>query len=299
MACPWRKWRSIAQTLPGISLPVCNIGLNLFGRKDLAMDSRAIGIYDSGMGGLSVLKMLKTMLPHENFIYFADTANLPYGNKSTAQIVQYSRRIISFMQHARKVKLVVAACHTSSALAIETIQGQFEIPIVGMIQPMIAHIMAYEKYQKIGIIATQASCQSKAHALALVGAGFSGKVYSISCPEFASLIENNIANKEMIKQKAKEYLGTLAQGALDTLIYGCTHYSFIKDIIEKELPADMQYIDPAEHVAMHVKEMLTLNNLANKNGNITQHQFYCSGNAEDFAKKAFNALGLFVKVEMI
>ena len=144
-------------------------------------------MYDSGIGGLSVLNELKKTLPNEDYVYFADTANMPYGNKSRDQIINYSRKIILFFQNEIKAKLVVAACHTSSAVALENIAHEFYTPIIGTINPIMKHMKS--GYKRVGVIATQASIESGMHKQIISQMKNPPEVVSVACPDFVPLIE--------------------------------------------------------------------------------------------------------------
>ena len=186
-----------------------------------------IGLFDSGSGGLTVLRLLQQQLPHENFVYFADTINLPYGTKTAEQITRYTHAALTWLQNEAQVKLIVVACHTSSALALEQTKDQFTIPIIGMIYPLIQTILDHAQHKKIGIIATPASAASRMHATILYQHGFAGQITSISCPDFVPLIEAPVHDEEALILAAQQYLTPFHAESLDTLIYGCTHYPLI------------------------------------------------------------------------
>jgi len=258
------------------------------------MDRRPIGIYDSGVGGLTVLMALKKALPNEDFIYFADTVNLPYGNKSPEQITEFSHRIISWMQNKISAKMVISACHTSSALALESASNKFKIPVIGTIMPLLRCIINNNSYKRIGIIATLASATSRAHETIFLKNGFTGTVRSIACPDFVPLIESNQIDLLTLKKCATEYLSVFKEENLDTLIYGCTHYPFIKNIITNILPIEMQYIDPAEYISIEVEESLSSSSSLNKSGGNVK--FYSSSDPEAFAAKLNLLTGIKGKV---
>jgi len=244
-----------------------------------------IGIYDSGIGGLTVLKTLQEKFPHENFVYFGDTLNLPYGAKSQDQIITYSRNIMTWLQQEAHVKLVVAACHTSSALALEEISQGFEIPIVGTIYPLMKNVLKKENIRKIGIIATPASIKSLMHEKILRKSGFQGEILSIACPEFVPLIEAEKWNKNVLKEHVEYYLKMFIDQKFDTLIYGCTHYPFIKSLIEEILPLWVTQIDPAEYMALEVFEILSKRKLLNDETLKGKISFFCSSEPDIFTKK--------------
>ncbi|MBM3468539.1 MAG: glutamate racemase [Alphaproteobacteria bacterium] len=244
------------------------------------MERQPIGVFDSGIGGLTVLKKLQTVLPHENFVYFADTAHLPYGEKTPEQIIDYARKIIGWMQNEVGVKLVVAACHTSSAIALDTVAEDVSIPVIGTIYPMIETILNNHLNKRIGLIATPASVRSKMHENIIVKAGFKGEFHSISCPNFVPLIENgHIFGPELIRNTT-EYLRIFSERELNTLIYGCTHYPLIAETIEQVLPESTEFIDPAEHMAKKVSQELYNKKIINISNEAGKVDFYSSSDPE-------------------
>ncbi len=250
---------------------------------------KPIGIYDSGVGGLTVLKELTQKFPHENFIYFADTKHLPYGDKSKEQITQYSHDIVSGFQNTMNAKMAIAACNTSSALALDTISNDFHIPIIGTIYPLLHHI---HEAKTIGIIATQASANSRMHEKIFKNHGFKGEVISVGCPKFTPLIEEGDFDSAKLQECASEYLSIFQSQKIDTLIYGCTHYPFIKNLIESLLPPFIKYIDPAHYIAQEVKKILP------QESEIGSIQYYCSSNPELFSKKLRNLMGTDSEVKL-
>jgi glutamate racemase len=255
-----------------------------------------IGIYDSGVGGLTVLKTLIKKFPNEKFIYFADTANLPYGNKTKEQIIKYTTDIISWFQDTIQAKLVIAACHTSSALALEDIASNFSIPIIGTIHPMLNNLLT-NNYKNIGIIATPASATSRVHENIFKKHGVKSNIISIGCPNFVPIIESieSLAaidiNHIELNNHAEIYLQPFIinnqnqENKLDTLIFGCTHYPLIKPNIAKFLHPEVIYLDPADCISQDVFDLLSKNNLLNLNNNIYNPEFYCSSDHDKFSNK--------------
>jgi glutamate racemase len=249
------------------------------------MRNPPIGLFDSGIGGLTVLKAMRSLMPGEDIVYFADTANLPYGTKSPDQIKGYARKTLRWMQDDIGVKMGIAACNTSSALALDTITPEFHIPLIGTITPMILavqNLMIADP--RIGILATPASVASSAHERALRASGFSGVIMPISCPEFVPLIEANQLLSPPLKACAHEYLKPFLEKNLNTLIYGCTHYPFLDPLLKTLLPSSTTFIDPAESMAQAAYETLkTKRDLSDhKTGTVT---FYTSAAPQDFAAK--------------
>ncbi|MBS0290756.1 MAG: glutamate racemase [Proteobacteria bacterium] len=246
---------------------------------------KPIGIFDSGIGGLTVLRKLQHALPHEHFVYFADTANLPYGEKTPEQIISYARQTISWMQNVKGTKLVVAACHTSSATAIDIVSGEFNIPIVGTIYPMVESLLAHYQNRCVGIIATPTSVQSRMHENILKNAGFQGEIYSISCPKFVPIIESGRISGPELTRCAREYLDIFNHKKMDALIYGCTHYPWISETIQQIVPSEVDFLDPAEHIASKVSQELYKHKMLNTSWDKTSTQFFTSSNPERFASQ--------------
>lgn len=247
---------------------------------------KPIGVYDSGIGGLTVLSLLHKKFPHEDFIYFADTANVPYGPKTPEQITDFSRAIVEWMCNEMGVKLVVAACHTSSGIALEQLAPNYTVPLIGTMMPVANAVRANNAlHQRIGVIATQASVNRRAHEQVLRAHGFDGELVSIACPEFVPLIESGVIDEVALSLYAREYLKPFYDQRLDTLIYGCTHYPLIADIIKAALPRTIHYIDPAEHIAREVDAYLSQNALYNDSPEPGKTSFYCSGPMDEFIAK--------------
>lgn len=248
---------------------------------------KTIGLYDSGVGGLSVLKEMIKSFPNEKFIYFADTAHLPYGNKSKKEILQYSRNISKWMEKEMRVDLIIAACNTSSALALDEISSEISTPIIGTITPILNYIHTDARIKKLGIIATQASINSGAYKKMIKSSGFSGKIISLACPEFVDIIENGIINSHdainIIQNRLLPF-----HNKIDSLIFGCTHYIFIQDIIKNILGENIVYIDPAQYIASELKGFIK----AKPTEKSLDISFYTSGNPEAFSIRLMNLLGI-------
>ncbi len=243
-----------------------------------------IGIFDSGVGGLTVLRALRAALPYERMIYFADTANVPYGDKTPDQIKAFSKRILKWMQDELGVKLVIAACHTSSALALSEVAKEFKIPVIGTIDPTVAAILQDKRHSRVGIIATPASAQNLTHEKALIQSGFDGVIHTIPCREFVPLIESGKLDGNELHEITEHYLEPFHEMNLTTLIYGCTHYPWISDVIVRYLPPSVTCIDPAHHIVAETTHTLMNMALLNKTA-VSQHvDFYCSARPDQFAE---------------
>ena len=258
-------------------------------------NSAPIGLFDSGVGGLTVLRELFRQLPHESVIYFGDTARLPYGTRSQAQILQYVREILTWMV-GQGVKMVIMACNTSSALALEAVRAEFDIPILGLILP--GARAAVQQGRRIGVIATPATAASNAYKQAILEVEASAQVWQVGCPEFVPLIEQNRIDDPYTYTIAKEYLEPLLQRQIDTLIYGCTHYPYLAPVLQQILPSTVRLIDPAIHVTAAAAQELDLLGLKNLRPPLPTR--YCvSGSPQAFAQLAARWLGHTPIVEQI
>lgn len=249
------------------------------------MNKRPIGIFDSGIGGLTVLRELQRALPHEHFVYFADTANLPYGEKSPEQIIDYARRTLTWMQEDIGTKLVIAACHTSSATALDLVAQDFSVPVIGTIYPMVEAILQNHQSARVGIIATPTSVNSRTHENILIKSGFKGQIQSISCPRFVPLIESGHVFGPELMRTAREYLSPLNENNLDVLIYGCTHYPWIADTIQQILPQTVTFVDPAISMATKAFHYLSEYNALNHSNDKIPVDFYCSASSETLSSQ--------------
>lgn len=246
---------------------------------------RPIGLFDSGVGGLTVLQTLRAQLPHENIVYFGDSANLPYGTKSPEQIIQFTTNIITWMRDVVGAKLVVAACHTSSGIAAHAISHEPSLPLIWTMLPVLNVVRHNNAHRRLGIIATPASAQNKTHETFLRAHNFDGHIVSIGCPDFVPLIESGRLDGPELVAAATEYLQPFHDHLLDTLIYGCTHYPLIKEIITPLLAPSVLCIDPAEQIATEAHQTLVSNNMLNQSTELGTTSFYCSGPVEEFALK--------------
>ncbi|MGF1498954.1 MAG: glutamate racemase [Elainellaceae cyanobacterium] len=262
------------------------------------LQQRPIGVFDSGVGGLTVLSAIRHLLPHEPILYFGDTARLPYGDRSPAEILQFVRDILHWML-TQQVKLVVMACNTSSALALDIVRAEFDLPILGVILP--AARAAVCAGQRIGVIATPATAASRAYTSAMAEIEPSVKVWEVGCPEFVPLIEQNRIRDRQTDRIAQRYLAPLLEQQIDVLVYGCTHYPHLAPVLQKIVPPTIQRINPAVHTAAAVVQELDLLGLRStgSGGSWSQTRFCVSDRPERFAQLASQWLGYEPLVEQI
>ncbi|AKG22849.1 glutamate racemase [Calothrix sp. 336/3] len=254
-----------------------------------------IGIFDSGVGGLTVLRQLYHQIPGESIIYFGDTARLPYGIRSQAEIIDYVRDILTWMQH-QGVKMVIMACNTSSALALDAVRAEYDLPILGLIHP--GAKAATQQGKRIGVIATPATAKSNAYKQAITEIDPDAQVWQVGCPEFVPLIEQNRIHDPYTKEVARSYLEPLLQEHIDTLIYGCTHYPHLAPVLRSLLPDSVKLVDPAVYVTAACIQELDM--LGLKNTHPPQAtRFAVSGCPQQFAQTSVQWLGFTPSVEQV
>ncbi|MBR8831138.1 MAG: Glutamate racemase [Chroococcopsis gigantea SAG 12.99] len=255
-----------------------------------------IGVFDSGVGGLTVLRELNHKLPHESILYFGDTARLPYGTRSKGEIIGFVREILSWMTD-RGVKMVVMACNTSSALALEEVRDEFRsLPVLGVILP--GAKSAVRCGRRIGVIATQATVQSDAYRRAILEIEPTASVWQVACPEFVPLIEQNRIHDPYTLTVAQEYLRPLLRERIDTLVYGCTHYRHLSPVFQKILSPAITRIDPAQSVVKAIEKELALLGLKNSHSSASV-SFAVSGCPSTFAALSRQWLGFLPTVEKV
>lgn len=215
-----------------------------------------IGVFDSGIGGLSVLKQFIRFLPYERYIYLGDTARVPYGNKSEETVKQYSKECTEFLL-SHKVKMIVVACNTASSVALETVKEISDVPVIGMIQPAAAAAIRGTMNGKIGVIGTRATINSKAYANAILNLTDSDtiKVLSKACPLFVPIVEEGWMRHPATRLIAEDYLDIFKKEEVDTIVLGCTHYPLLAQLITEMMPG-VSLIDSGEHAAVTAIRLL-------------------------------------------
>ncbi|MGF1539684.1 MAG: glutamate racemase [Pleurocapsa sp.] len=254
-----------------------------------------IGLFDSGVGGLTVLREVYRQLPRESVLYFADSARLPYGTRSPQEILQFVREILDWMCH-QGVKMIIMACNTSSALALETVRQEYDVPILGVI--LSGAKAAVKAGNRIGVIATTATVTSNAYPLAIQEINPHTSVWQVACPEFVNLIESDRIYSAYTREVAQRYLQPLLQENIDTLVYGCTHYQHLNSIISSLVGDRIKIVDPAEHIVIAAEKELSLMGLRN-NQFALPTRFCVSGSPKQFAELSRQWLGYLPNVEKI
>lgn len=251
-------------------------------------NARPIGIFDSGLGGLTVFKELRGLLPGERLVYFGDTARVPYGTKSAEAVIAFSREIAGFLLE-RRVKLLIVACNTASSLALEAVRKLSPVPVLGVIAPGAeAALQAAPRGGRVLVTGTTATVNSRAYSRALAGAGV--RVTEKACPLFVPLVEEGWCSKPVAETVAREYLGAY-RGRADALILGCTHYPLLKRVIAKVMGPKTRIVDSALAAAQAARAELAARGLLNP-GRRGGQEFFVSDAPERFSALALKLLGI-------
>jgi len=225
-------------------------------------DKRPIGIFDSGVGGLSVAKEVFRLLPQENVVYFGDVGRTPYGGRSKDIIKHFTSQDLTFLIE-QNVKFIICACNTVSSVALEDVRADYNMEMIGVIEPGANAAVDKTKTGKIGVIGTQATINSNAYARHIHNLDSKLKVFSLACPLFVPLVEEGYIDKEATHLIARDYLQTMKDVDVDTLVLGCTHYPLLKDVIADEMGDKVTLIESGEVIAKVVYDFLADNNLLN------------------------------------
>ena len=253
-------------------------------------NSKPIGVFDSGIGGLTVVKRLGTTLPNENIIYFGDTARVPYGSKSNSTVIEYSIQNTNFLL-GKDVKAIIVACNTASSVAIPELKSKFDLPIIGMIEPGASMALQFSSNKKIGIIGTRATISNKAYSTEIKKMEPAANIYEKPCPLFVPFAEEGWLTHKATYEVAEEYLKELREHEIDTLVLGCTHYPILADVIQEVMGNNVKLIDSGVASAEVIKNMLQKNNLLSESDGKGIQEFYVSDIPEKFREEAELFLG--------
>jgi glutamate racemase len=251
--------------------------------------SLPIGVFDSGLGGLTVVKELRRLLPAEKVIYVGDTARVPYGTKSPDTIRRYAMQIAFFLLQ-KKVKTLVVACNSASATALETLKD-LPIPVMGVIDPGSRAAVLATSSLKIGVIGTKATVASRAYPKAIRAYAPKARIYEQACPLLVPLVEEGWTENPVTQTVVDAYLKPMRQAGVDTLVLGCTHYPLLKKAIRKTMGAQVKLIDSGEETAKGVRALLEKNNLLNPSKKIAKPIYYVTDNPESFSRLGGRFLG--------
>lgn len=255
----------------------------------MELDKRAVGVFDSGIGGLTVVKEIMKILPNEDIVYFGDTARVPYGNKSPETITKFSFQNTRFLIRM-DVKAIVVACNTASALSLEKLKENFSIPIIGVIKPGAYMAVKETKNNRIGIIGTEGTIGSKAYEKAIKKLKPDAQLFGFPCPLFVPIVEEGWAESKVSRIIAEEYLKPLKESGVDTLVMGCTHYPLLTGIVGDVMGSGVKLINPAEATAVKLREILVENAMQNEENRTAACRYYVSDNPGRFSKVGSNFL---------
>lgn len=247
------------------------------------MNNNSIGVFDSGLGGLTAVKQIMTELPNENIIYFGDTGRVPYGTRSDETIIKYVRSDIRFLE-SFGVKRIVLACGTASSVALPVVKNEFSTPIIGVVDSAVDAAVKSTKNGKIGVIGTPGTINSGAYEKKIRGINADIVTYSRGCPLFVPLVENGHLDTEVTRLVVEEYLCDIKKEGVDTLILGCTHYPLLTAAIGRYMGDNVTLIDSGAEVARYLKRCFDEDELHSENTDSEQYRYYVSDNVDSFVK---------------
>lgn len=254
------------------------------------MAKGSIGVFDSGLGGLTVVRSLRKALPGESIIYLGDTARVPYGNKSPQLVTEYSVQIAEFLVQ-KNAKLIVVACNTASAVALPELQKRFNVPVIGVIEPGAEAAVNATRSGRVGVLGTLATVGSGAYEKALMSLGGISKVVGQACPLLVPLAEEGWLDGNVTEEVIKVYLEPVINSNVDTIILGCTHYPILKKAIQKVLDSPVRLVDSADTVAAAVKNIIKEKGLSSKEGSQGNLDLYVTDLPARFEAVASRFLG--------
>ncbi len=260
------------------------------------MNNLPIGVFDSGVGGLTVVKEIMATLPNERVVYFGDTARVPYGTKSKELVTSYAAQIVEFLLQ-KSVKAIVVACGTVSSNAMEALRARFDIPLIEVVTPGAKAALAASKNGRIGVIGTEATVRSGAYERLLKAMREDIIVHSRFCPLFVPLVEEGWTNTDVTRLTAEIYLNELLATGIDTLVLGCTHYPLLIDCIHG-IAGSVTLVNPAQATAHELSDFLHNQNMLRQDST-PEHEFYVSDNTAKFGIMAKNVLGCEYTAKMI
>ena len=246
------------------------------------MDRRPIGVFDSGLGGLTCVKEIMRIMPGEDVIYFGDTGRVPYGTRGADTIVKYVRQDINFLQ-SFDIKMIIIACGTASSAALPSIADEITTEITGVVEPAAALAVAASRNKKIGILGTSGTVRSGKYLEHIKKLNKDIEVYQKACPMFVPLVENGYSQSKVTEIIAEEYLGEMKKAGVDTLVLGCTHYPLIRDVIGKIMGDGVTLIDSGAAAADHAYEILKNADMLSGNDK-GRMRYFVSDSTEDFSR---------------
>lgn len=256
--------------------------------RELLRKDAPIGVFDSGVGGLTVAREIMRQIPNEKIVYFGDTARVPYGSKSQETVTRFSEQIVRFLR-TFQVKTIVVACNTASAYALDTLEEDIDIPIIGVVKPGAKVAAEATRNGRIGVIATEATIGSQIYTKYIQDLNKNVTIYGKACPLFVPLVEEGLLEDPVTDEIARRYLTELIDIDIDTLILGCTHYPLIRSTLGRIMGEKVTLVNPAYETAIELKSMLERMDLLNEEApglGSNKYQFYVSDKAEKFVRFA-------------
>lgn len=254
------------------------------------MPERAVGVFDSGVGGLTVLRELRRQIPAEALVYLGDTARVPYGTKSPPTVLRYAHEAARFLL-AQRVKLLVVACNTASAVALDELTERYQVPVVGVIEPGARRALEVTRNGRIGVIGTEGTVRSGAYERALRAIRSDVVVFAAACPLFVPLAEEGWANHEIARLAAQDYLAPLLSRGIDTLVLGCTHYPLLKQILQEVAGPDVRLVDSARETAKAVASQLNEHSLMQRSTPALPPRYFVTDIPDRFERVGGSFLG--------
>ena len=255
------------------------------------MDDRAIGMFDSGFGGLTVARALIDLLPGEDLVYFGDTGRYPYGPRDLDEVRDFARQITAMLIERHDVKMVVVACNTAAAAALDLLRFEFEVPIVGVIDPGVRAMLAATRNRRVGVIGTVGTIGSGAYQRAVRGMRVDVALTCSACPGFVEFVERGETDSEQVHVLAERLLAPVKQAGVDTLLLGCTHYPFLARTIGDVLGPEVVLVSSAEETAFEVLDILEETGLSKRTSAKGEHRFVSSGDVQWFRELGERLLG--------
>lgn len=257
------------------------------------MDTRSIGVFDSGLGGLTAVKKIMQELPCENIVYFGDTGRVPYGTRSKETVIKYSKNDVNFLLE-KDVKMIVIACGTVSSTALSALKAEYNVPIIGVVEATAEAAIKATKNGKIGIIGTPGTIKSGSYEKYIAEKNKDIKTFKRACPLFVPLVENGHFETEVARLVTREYLEEIKNEGVDTLILGCTHYPLLSKTIGEYMGENVTLINAGAEVAKSLKAKLSKADLLKEDGKIGECSYFVSDNVDGFEKLG----GLFLEKEI-
>ncbi len=255
------------------------------------MDNRPIGVFDSGLGGLTSVRELQRVLPNESIVYFGDTGRVPYGSRSDETILKYTQSDIRFLR-SFDIKMIIVACGTASTVALPHIHS--DVPLLGVVEPAVRRASAVTANGKIGVIGTQGTISSKKYEAHIRQINPKLEVHSAACPLFVPLVESGWLTGDVARLTAEAYLEPLKKAKVDTLILGCTHYPLLRQTISAVMGPEVTLVDPGAETALYAKEQLSAAGQLSSGPQPDQYRYYVSDSVRNFSEIA----GIFLHTDI-